>query len=195
MMFSRRTLITTMLAGSALGAGRAFAQDQAIVGIQTQTYYSIDGRITAVDPTARTVTIAGSDGATRTLSVSSATVNLAAMKVGDTVSANIEESRTFVLSSPNTRTPRPRSASVAAAVETGQTVTGAGVSRSIANWWVVGVNPAANTITLVNPGSGPVQTYNVTSQAGREQLPRVKVGDSLTEINSRIAVASITPKA
>src|SRR5947209_2069395 len=141
MTLSRRSLIATTLAGSALAAGPAFAQDQAIVGIQTQTNYFIDGRIAAVDPTARTVTITGSDGTPRTLTVSPATANLAAMKVGDTVSANIEESRTFVLSGPNTRTPRPRSASVSAAVETGETVTGAGVSRSIANWWVVGVNP------------------------------------------------------
>jgi len=34
----------------------------------------------------------------------------------------------------------------------------------------------------------------VTTDAGRQQLPRVKQGDSLTEINSRVVVASITPK-
>ena len=34
----------------------------------------------------------------------------------------------------------------------------------------MGVDPAANTITLVNPASGPVCTYNVKTQAGREQL-------------------------
>jgi hypothetical protein len=35
----------------------------------------------------------------------------------------------------------------------------------------------------------------VTNPAQREQLSRVKVGDSLTDINSQIAVVSITPKA
>jgi hypothetical protein len=59
----------------------------------------------------------------------------------------------------------------------------------------VGVNPAANTISLVNPAGGEVRTYNVTTQAGREQLPRVKVGDSLTAINTQVLVVSITPKA
>jgi hypothetical protein len=58
----------------------------------------------------------------------------------------------------------------------------------------VAVDPAANTITLVNPNSGPVRTYNVTTQAGRDQLPRVKVGDSLTAINDQILVVSITSK-
>jgi hypothetical protein len=40
-----------------------------------------------------------------------------------------------------------------------------------------------------------VRTYNVTTQAGREQLPRVKIGDSLTAINTQVLVVSITPKA
>jgi hypothetical protein len=40
-----------------------------------------------------------------------------------------------------------------------------------------------------------VRTYNVTTDIGRQQLPRVKRGDSLTQINSRVSVASITPKS
>jgi hypothetical protein len=72
---------------------------------------------------------------------------------------------------------------------------GVSASESIGNWWVVGVNPAANTISLVNPAGGEVRTYNVTTQAGREQLPRVKVGDSLTAINTQVLVVAITPKA
>jgi hypothetical protein len=58
----------------------------------------------------------------------------------------------------------------------------------------VGVNPGGCTISLVNPAGGEVRTYNVTTPAGREQLPRVKVGDSLTAINTQVLVASITPK-
>jgi hypothetical protein len=110
------------------------------------------------------------------------------------VSLNIDETRTFVLSGRNTRTPQSGSAGVAAAVGTGQGVAGAGASQSIANWWVTAVDPGANTITLVDAGGGPVRTYNVTTQAGREQLPRVKLGDSLTEINNRVAVVLITPR-
>lgn len=59
----------------------------------------------------------------------------------------------------------------------------------------MGVDPAGNTITLVWPNSGPVRTCNVPSQAGREQLPRVKVGDSLTDINSSLLAVSSTSKA
>jgi len=194
-MFSRRSLITIAAASATLAAGPAFAQGQAIVGIQTSTTYSIDGRISAVDANARTVTIASTDGASRTLNVSSAAVNLASTRVGDNVSTIIEDTRTFVLSGPRTKTPQPGKTTAAIAVESSQGVAGVAGSTSIGNWWVVGVDPAANTITLVNPASGPVRTYNVTTDAGRQQLPRVKVGDSLTQINDRLAVVAITPKA
>jgi hypothetical protein len=84
--------------------------------------------------------------------------------------------------------------SVAAAASRGQTVAGVGAANVINNWWVVGVDPQAGTLTLVDQGGGPVRTYKVESQAGREQLPRVKVGDSLTSINSQALVIAITPK-
>jgi hypothetical protein len=58
----------------------------------------------------------------------------------------------------------------------------------------VGVNPGGGTVSLVNPAGSEVRTYNVTTPAGREQLPRVKVGDSLTAIITQVLVASITPK-
>jgi hypothetical protein len=106
-MFIRRTLIAIVLAGSALAGGHAFAQDQATVGIQTATNYSIDGRITAVDPTARTVTITSADGAARTHGVSPAVANFANTRVGDNVSLIVQDTRSFVLSGPNVRTPAP----------------------------------------------------------------------------------------
>jgi hypothetical protein len=190
-----RSLIAVALAGSALAGGHAYAQDQATVGIQTTTHYSLVGRIAAVDTNARTLTITSADGTNRMLNVSPMAANITSTKVGDNVEVGIEDTRTFVLSSPGVQTPAPGAASVAGAVETSQGVAGARASMSIGNWTVVSVNPAANTITLVNPGGGEVRTYDVTTDAGRQQLPRVKQGDSLTELNSRLVVASITPKS
>jgi VCBS repeat-containing protein len=195
-MLSRRSLTAVALAGSALAGGHAYAQDQATVGIQTTTHYSIVGRIAAVDTNARTLTITSADGTNRMLNVSPMAANITSTKVGDNVEIAVEDTRTFVLSSPGVQTPAPGAASAAAAVETSQGgAAGARISQSIGNWVVVGVNPAGNTITLVNPGGGEVRTYDVTTDAGRQQLPRVKQGDSLTQLNSRLVVAAITPKA
>jgi hypothetical protein len=184
-----------VLGGAALAARHALAQGQAIVGIQTVTTYNADVRITAVDPSARTVTVTYPDGAQRVVNVGAGVANFSATRVGDNVTINFEDTRTFVLSGRNTPVPGQRDTTVAAAASMGQNIAGVAASKSITNWWVVGVNPAANTITLVSPNSGPVRTFNVTSQAGREQLPRVKVGDSLTDINSSLLAVSITPKA
>ena len=196
MMLNRRSLIVIALASSALAGGNAFAQGQATVGIQTTTHYSIVGRIAAVDANARTLTITSADGTNRMLNVSPMAANITSTKVGDNVEVAVEDTRTFVLSSPGVQTPGPGAASAAVAVETSQGgVAGARLSQSIGNWVVVSVNPAGNTITLVNPGGGEVRTYDVTTDAGRQQLPRVKQGDSLTELNSRLVVAAITPKS
>jgi hypothetical protein len=193
-MLNRRSLMTIALVGSAIAASDALAQDQAIVGIQTVTTYNADVRITAVDPNARTVTVTYPDGAQRVVNVGAGVANFSSTRVGDNVTINFEDTRTFVLSGRNTPVPKQRDTTVAAAASMGQDVAGVAASKSITNWWVVGVDPAANTITLVSPGSGPVRTFNVTSQAGRDQLPRVKVGDSLTDINSSLLAVSITPK-
>jgi hypothetical protein len=194
-MIGRRYLIAGTFAGAVLAAGSALAQ-QATVGIQTVTTYSADARITAVDPAARTVSLAFTNGATATRNVSQAVADFGARKVGDMVSVGFEDRLTFVLSGPNVATPRDRDTSVtAAASATGLGAAGVSASEAIANWWVVGVNPAGGTISLVNPAGGEVRTYNVTTPAGREQLPRVKIGDSLTAINTQVLVVSITPRA
>ena len=170
------------------------AQDQTIVGLRTVTTYSADARITAVDANARTVTVTYPDGAVRTHTVSPAVANFGATRIGDMVSIAFEDRMSFVLSGRTTPTPPNRDVSVVGTASAGQTVAGVSASQTIGTWWVVAVNPAANTITLVNPASGPVRTYSVTTQAGRDQLPRVKVGDSLTAINSQLVAVSITPK-
>jgi hypothetical protein len=57
-----------------------------IVGIQTVTTYSSDGRITAVDPNARTVTVTFPNGATRTHNASPAVANFSDFRVASNLS-------------------------------------------------------------------------------------------------------------
>lgn len=192
---SRRAALRLGLVGLAtLACGPVLAQGQATVGIQTVTTYTSEGRISAVDPAARTVTVSFPNGSSRTHTVSPAVANFSATRVGDTVAVAFEDRLTFVLSGPNTATPTSRDSSLTAAVSGGGTTVGAGIGNTINNWWVVGVDPAGGSLTLVPQGGGAVRTYKVESAAGREQLPRVKSGDSLTAINSTALVIAITPK-
>lgn len=194
-MLKRRCLVAISILASMLAPAGIQAQNQAIVGIQTVTTYSADVRITAVDPNARTIAVTYPDGAVRTHTVSPSVANFGATRVGEMVSVAFEDRLSFVLSDRKTPTPANRDVSVVGTAASGQTLTGVSASQAVGTWWVVGVNPAANTITLVNPASGPVRTYNVATQAGRDQLSRVTVGDSLTAINSQVLVVSIAPKA
>jgi protein involved in polysaccharide export with SLBB domain len=194
-MLNRRHLFMAALAAApALAAGDAFAQ-QAIVGISTTTTSTAEGRIAAADPAARTVTLTMSDGSSRTFKVSPAVANLGSAKVGDTVRVGVEEKRTFVLSGPNIKTPSDRNTSVAAVGRMGNTVGAVAADKSITTWWVTAVDPAGNTISLVDPGGGQVRTFAVDSSAGRANLPRVKPGDRLTAISTDIVAVSLTPKS
>ena len=194
-MLNRRFLVATVLSFCAAVGGAGVAQGQPVVGIQTITSYYSDGRITAVDPTARTVTVTFPNGATRTHNVSPAVANFSATRIGDTVTVGFEDRLTFVLSGSKSSMPRESNDVAAGAITRGQRVAGIGAAETIQNWWVVGVDPNAGTLTLVDPDSGPVRTFKVTTQAGREQLPRVKVGDGLTAINNQVLVISIGPRA
>ena len=193
-MLNRRFLVATVLSFCASAGGAGVVQGQPVVGIQTTTSYYSDGRITAVDPTARTVTVTFPNGATRTHNVSPAVANFSATRIGDTVTVGFEDRLTFVLSGSNSSMPRESNDVAAGAITRGQRVAGIGAAETIRNWWVVGVDPTAGTLTLVDPSSGPVRTFKVTTQAGREQLPRVKVGDGLTAINNQVLVISIGPR-
>lgn len=193
-MLNRRFLVTTALSFCAAAGGAGVVQGQPVVGIQTITSYYSDGRITAVDPTARTVTVTFPNGATRTHNVSPTVANFSATRIGDTVTVGFEDRLTFVLSGSNSSMPRESNDVAAGAITRGQRVAGIGAAETIRNWWVVGVDPTAGTLTLVDPSSGPLRTFKVTTQAGREQLPRVKVGDGLTAINNQVLVISIGPR-
>lgn len=194
-MLNRRGVVAIAILGPMLAPAGIRAQNQAIVGLQTVTTYSADVRITAVDASARTITVTYPDGAVRTHTVGPAVANFGAARVADMVSVAFEDRLSFVLSDRRTPTPPNRDVSMVGTASAGQNLTGVSASQAVGTWWVVAVNPAANTIALVNPASGPVRTYNVTTQAGRDQLSRVTVGDSLTAINSQLLVVSITPKA
>ena len=197
-MFNKRRLIAAALAGSFLAADNAFAQGAPgttpIVGLSTVTTYSVDGRITAIDPATRMVTLTMPSGATVNRKTSAAVSNLGILKVGDEVFVGYEEKLSFVLSGPNARPPRDRDTSVVVAGSGPKAEAGVGASQVVANWWVVGVDVAGGKLSLVNPAGGQVRTYSVVTPEGRAALPRVKTGDYLTAIDSLVLVVSITPK-
>ena len=197
-MFNMRRMIATAFAGSFLATGNAFAQGAAgstpIVGISTVTSYSVDGRVTAIDPATRNVTLTTQTGSTVSRKVSPDVTNFGVLKIGDDVFVGYEEKLTFVLSGPNARPPRDRDNSVVVGAAGPKAEAGVALNQMVASWWVVGVDPAAARISLVNPAGGEVRTFGVSTAEARAQLPRIKNGDYLTAIDSLVLVVSIVPR-
>jgi hypothetical protein len=129
------------------------------------------------------VTFTFANGATATRKVSPSLTSFNAVRVGDNVSVGFEDRLTFVLAGPNARVPANRSVGVVAAAAIGHSGGAVIGDDAIATWWVTAVNPAAGTVSLVNPAGGQICTYTVSTPADREQLPRVKPGDNVTVVN------------
>jgi hypothetical protein len=141
------------------------------------------------------VTLAFTNGATAVRQVSPSVANFAQTKVGDMVSLAFEDRLTFVLSGPeykDARRPRyERDGRRGRGWQRRRRLGRSGGRQLVGDRrQSVGRHDLAD-----QSGGGEVRTYNVTTPEGRAQLPRVKPGDSVTAINSSVAVIAITPKS
>ena len=72
---------------------------------------------------------------------------------------------------------------------------GAAAARDVRNFYVVAANPAAKTISMVDPNGGEVHTFSVTDAVAQAQLPRIKPGYKLTVIDLQAVIGAIEKKA
>jgi hypothetical protein len=178
------------LAATGLGSS-AFAQ-QPITGITVTDKVSAAGTIKAIDPANRSVTVTLDNGPTVTGRVNDAVGGFGLMKVGDRISAGYEQKIGFVLSAPGASTPANAIDAATATSRGGELPAGASAVQMVGTWTVVKADPAANTISLVNPAGGQVRTFEVQTPEGRSQLTRVKPGDKLTMSYSDVVFGVVT---
>jgi hypothetical protein len=165
--------------------------DQPIVGISLESTQPIVAKVVALDPAGQTVTLASADGTTQTRRLDSLVPDLGRLKVGDTVLVWYKERLSFVASEPNAATPPAQALRAGVAVHEPAVAVGAVTARAIRNYYVVGVDPAARTISIVDADGGAVRTFSVTDEVAQAQLPRIRPGYKLTVIGSHIVVAAI----
>jgi hypothetical protein len=97
-----------------------------------------------------------------------------------------------VLSAPGASTPANAIDAATATSRGGELPAGASAVQMVGTWTVVKADPAANTISLVNPAGGQVRTFEVQTPEGRSQLTRVKPGDKLTMSYSDVVFGVVT---
>lgn len=171
----------------------AWAQAAGIFGAGDSDTVTIKATVKAVDQTNRTVTLVGPSGETKTIKVGPDVQNLPQVKPGDVVVARYTESEAYVVAPAGTKSPDDMLALAAAQAAPGQLPAAGVAGLTVATGLVVGVNPPAHTVSIVNPDGGEVRTFTVNNPDYQSMLSSVKVGDTVTGVVKEAVVLAVEP--
>ena len=169
--------------------------DRPIAGLSLETTQPLVAKVAAIDQANRTVTLVAPDGTTVTRRVSSLVQNLGDLRVGDTVAVLYKEGLTFVASEPNAPTPPGEAKMAGLAVQAPDVTLGAAAAKAVRNYYVVGVDPVARTVSIVDTEGGAIRTFKVLDDVAQAQLAQLKPGYKLTIYDSQAVVAAIAKQA
>lgn len=171
----------------------AWAQAAGMFGAGETDTVTVRATVKSVDLKTRTVVLVGQNGETKSVKVGPDVQNLPQVKPGDIVIARYRESVAYVVAAPGTKTPEDLLALAAVRAAPGEKPAGGVETKLVVTGLVVGVNPVANTLSLVNPEGGEVVTLAVKDPEYQRLLPQVKVGDDITVVMSEALVAVVEP--
>jgi hypothetical protein len=192
----KKTLFATCIGGGALAlalaASPAFAESGDMAGGTPVTSKSATmhatGTITAIDKSARIVTVKGDGGEKRSIQVPSSVTGFDKLKTGDKVDVEYNESIAVSMLPPGTK---PSASERAAMAKTGE---GAGVAgkQVTVSAKIVSVDPAANTITFKGP-KGNIETIDVQNPDNQAKLSSLKPGQVMQFTYTEAMAVSVTP--
>lgn len=171
----------------------ALAQADRMSGIGLHDTVTTRATVKEIDQATRTVTLVGSQGETTTLKVGDQVRNLSQVKVGDTVVARYYASVAFVLAPPGTKLPDDSLTVAGGRARPGSLPAGVLGTKAVVTGLVVGVDPVAHTLSLVDPSGGRVRTLHVTDPRALRSLTRIKVGDTITAVASEAVAVAVDP--
>ncbi|MBL6459148.1 hypothetical protein JMJ55_27890 [Belnapia sp. T6] len=186
------TVASTLAAVSLVDAAPAMAQATSAPANPTMTNvipdagtFAVAGRIHAIDPVARTLTIAPSSGQPVPLTAL-AGISLDGISSGDHVSAHYTRAVTFVVGTPDAATPR----ATQTVGQVARTPGGVGPGASVIVGRVVKVD-GPGAFDMVNVDGGGEYTVRSTDPARVAALGAVKAGDSVTASVGALTLSSI----
>lgn len=177
----------------ALAASPAFADTGADQGGGTpmtskSATMHATGTISAIDKSARIVTVKTDAGEKRSVQVGPEVTGFEKLKTGDKVDVEYTESVAVSMLPPGSK---PSSSDKAAAMKTGKGAGAAGRQVSISAK-VVSVDPAANTITFKGP-KGNIETVDVQDPDNQAKLSSIKPGQVMQFTYTEATAVSVTP--
>lgn len=171
----------------------AQAQKGEMTGVGQGETVEMTATVQSVDYAKRTVTLVGPDGAAKTMKVGNGVRNFSQIQPGDDLVVRYSEAAVYVIAPPGTKVPDDVIAAAVARAEPGEKPAGGVAERVVITGLVTAVDPAANTISLVDPSGGMVRTLTVKNPEYQKMLPSISVGDTITAALSQALVASVTP--
>ncbi|MBL8659719.1 MAG: hypothetical protein JNM75_08190 [Rhodospirillales bacterium] len=172
-------------------ASPARAQDGAAIGgVGESQASSMQATVKSIDAAARRATLVGPDGDELNVKLSKEVRNLDQVRPGDKVVVRYYDSTVYVIAPAGQRAPDDMSAVATARAQPGALPGAAVAQKIILSGLVVGVDPSAHTISLVDQSGGKVHTLNVQDEEARKMLGMVNVGDSITAyLTDAVAIA------
>jgi hypothetical protein len=155
---------------------------------------TLQAKISAINPSTRTVTLVGPSGNAVTVTAGPI-VRLDLLKDGQTVNAIYYRSVGFVVNPPQGGNGVPVSNDQMAQI-TAQPVQapgGVGIRVTKVSGAVVAIDLSSHSISVVNPSGGGVYTIDVTDPARIAMLGSLKVGDTVSAVVSEALAVSIEP--
>ncbi|MBL8659723.1 MAG: hypothetical protein JNM75_08210 [Rhodospirillales bacterium] len=174
-------------------APSARAQNADMTGIGQSETVVMTATVQSIDYAKRTLTLVGPEGATKTMKVGSEVRNFDQIQPGDTLLVHFREAAVYMIAPPGTKVPEDAIAAAVARAAPGELPAAGAAERVIVTGLVTGVDPAANTISLVDPSGGMVRTLAVKNPDYRKELPSIKVGDTITAVITEAVIAAVEP--
>ena len=171
----------------------AFGQASEMGGIAHTATVSARAVVKTIDLQTRTVTLETPDGKTIVLKVGDEVRNLPQVKPGDTVIAHYHTSTAYVLAPPGTKLPENSLTVAGARAAPGEKPGAAAGSRMVVTGLVVGVDPTAHTVSLVDPSGGRVRTIDVVTPEGQQGMKLINIGDTITAIITEAVLVGVEP--
>ncbi len=175
------------------GAGTAWAQASGMGGAGQSNTVTVRARVKAINLKTRKVTLVGPQGNTFTVVAGDEVRNLPQVKPGDTVVVRYHASVVYVLAAPGTQLPQNTMSVAGGRAAPGQMPAGAAGTRLVVTGLVVGVDPVAHTVSLVDRSGGAVRTIDVVDPERQQQLVKINVGDTITAVISEAIAVAVEP--
>ena len=183
--------IVPMLAVPAQAQQQGLASDAMLPPLPADREVVLRARIASINPQTREIGLQPAGGGATTLVKAGPAVRIEMLKAGDEVDARYMRSTVLMTSMPGTKVP-PNMVDVAAARPV-SAPGGVAVMATRISAIVVGINVAANQISVVDPTGGAVYAVDVTDPERQKALPKLKIGERITAVVTESLAVSIVP--